>query len=479
MDQQKVTSVRPQRPRQRIKRQITHTYETSNPFTGESLASYRISGPQEAMEQVREAREAFENWCQVEVDDRAQVVQAFAEKLRQNKDTLARLMTDEMGKRLADSYSEIEAVAKICEYCAKNGPRFLADQIKDYEGGQSAFVSYRPLGVILSIQPWNFPLYQAVRSAAPNLIAGNALALKHAPNVWGSAGMIEELFLKSGLPKNVFTSLQVADETIPKLIEMDEVAGVSFTGSPDTGRKVAAKAGECLKKTVMELGGSDPYIVFEDADLERAAQLCAAGRLKNAGQTCTAAKRFIVIDKVYDKFRDLLVRHMKEAQMGDPKAKATRLGPLARRDLLEKLDRQVDESLEMGAVCLTGGHIEKRRGNFFQPTVLENLRPGMPAYDEELFGPVACLFKVSDEAEAIKIANGTRYGLGGGVFTSNMKKARRLARNRIESGMVTINGISGSSADLPFGGVKESGWGREHERYGFREFTNIKTVMIK
>lgn len=462
-----------------IRQSTLKTYETVNPFTEEKISSYEILSTDEAMKCVEQAHAAFHKWCQVSVTDRAQVIERFATLLREHKDELANLMTEEMGKRFVEAQGEVESVAAICDYCAANGPGFLVDQEKNLEDGKKAFISYRPQGVILSIQPWNFPLYQVVRYSAPNLISGNTTLLKHAPNVWGMAKKVEELYLKAGLPENAFKALFIEDETVSKLIEHKHIRGVTLTGSPKAGSIVARKAGEELKKVVLELGGSDPYIILEDADLDHAVKLCIAGRIKNAGQTCTAAKRFIVVEEVYEEFKKRFVEKMKEAQMGDPKEKATRLAPLARKDILEKLDRQVDESIEKGAVCLLGGHREQRKGFFFQPTVLENISPGMPAYDEELFGPVACLFKVKGEDEAVRIANDTRYGLGGGVFTQDINRGTRIARDRIDSGMVAVNGISGSQANLPFGGVKDSGFGREHGSFGFHEFVNVKSVMIK
>lgn len=453
--------------------------ETINPFKEKALSDFRLQSEEEALIEVEKAHMAFEKWSALTIDDRAHVLARFSEILLRRKDELAQLITDEMGKRMAESLSEVEAVSRIAQWCAQNGARYLADEERYVDGGKSAFISYCPLGVIFSIQPWNFPLYQIVRDSAPKLMAGNASVCKHAPNVWGVAELVEEIYHEAGIVPNAFKCLYVDTATAKSVIESKYVQGVSFTGSPKAGAKVAAIAGGALKKSVLELGGSDGYIICEDADLDYAIDICAQSRLRNAGQTCTSPKRFIILDDVYEKFKEGMIAKFKDAQLGDPKALETRLAPLARKDLLEKLDRQIDRSIEMGAKCLLGGNIEKRQGFFYQATVLENIKPGMPAYDEEIFGPVACLFRAKSLEEAIQIANDSSYGLGAGIFTKDFKLAQDVARNRLNAGMATINGITSSHKTMPFGGIKDSGYGREHGEYGFREFCNIKSVVVK
>lgn len=456
---------------------MTSTYQTVNPATSEPIKTYQLMSDKEALEKLEDTHAAFPSWRDTAISERADIMRTIAKLLREHSSSLADVMTEEMGKPISAGGDEVELCAAICEYTADNAETFLADEERQMAGGK-AIVSYQPIGVILGIQPWNFPLYQVVRYSIANLMAGNTVLLKHAANVWGSALALEKIYRDAGLPENVFNVLLIRGSQTPALIEHPHVRGVTVTGSPETGSKVAAKAGECLKKSVLELGSNDAYIVLEDADIEHAVATCVQGRIYNNGETCVAAKRFIVVDAVYNQFRDAFVEQMKKIQFADPTRKDTELGPIAREDLRNTLHDLVSRSIEKGATCLTGGEIPDGPGYFYPVTVLENLEPGMPAYNEELFGPAASLIRVSDEAEAIKVANDSRYGLGGGVFSRDEDRAIAIARDLFDTGMVNINGYRLAQPQLPFGGVKDSGYGREHGGFGIKEFVNIKAIMV-
>ncbi|HET7267579.1 MAG TPA: NAD-dependent succinate-semialdehyde dehydrogenase [Oleiagrimonas sp.] len=456
---------------------MSATNQTINPATEEVIETYDMATDAEARDIVEASHEAFLAWRTTALAERAHILRAIAKALRERKDDLVKLMTREMGKPISQGGAEVELCAAICEYTAKNGPEFLAGEKRPLEGGR-ALITYQPVGIILGIQPWNFPLYQVVRYSIANLMAGNSVLLKHAPNVWGCALELESLYREAGLPENVFRVLLIDAEQTDALIEHKHVRGVTLTGSPVAGSKVAAKAGQCLKKSVLELGSNDAYLVLDDADIDNAVATCVQGRINNNGQTCVAAKRFIVVESVYKPFRDAFVAKMKQIQYGDPAKPDTQLGPIARADLREKLHKAVSESVDKGATCLFGGKVPDGAGYFYPATVLEDVKPGMPAYDEELFGPVAALIKVADEDEAIRVANDSRYGLGGGIFSSDEDRAIGIARDLFDTGMVTINGYRLSQPQLPFGGVKDSGYGREHGGFGIKEFVNAKTVMI-
>jgi succinate-semialdehyde dehydrogenase/glutarate-semialdehyde dehydrogenase len=387
-------------------------------------------------------------------------------------------MAEEMGKPMRDGVAEIAKCALACDFFAEHAHAFLAREDVRIEGARS-FVAFEPLGVILAVMPWNFPFWQVIRFAAPALMAGNAALLKHSSNVPGCALALEEVFRDAGFPHDLFRTLMITGQKVAAVIENPHVRAVTLTGSGPAGQAVARKAGEMLKKSVLELGGSDPYLVLEDADLELAAAVSSQGRLVNSGQSCIAAKRFIVLPAVCARFEQLFVANMQAAKVGDPLDAQTEIGPLARHDLREVLHDQVRRSVAKGARCLCGGEIPPGPGAYYPPTVLTDVGPGMPAYDEELFGPVAAVIPVRSEAEAIEVANATVFGLGGGIFTRDVEHGERLAKEEIESGCVFVNDAVRSDPRLPFGGIKQSGFGRELSHFGIREFVNIKTILIK
>lgn len=453
------------------------TIEAINPATGETVRVYQELPPDVASQIVAETHEAFLGWRETSFAERSVLMKKAADVLRARAKDLARLTAIEMGKPVTAGEAELRKCALACDFYAENAEHFLSRKMVQTEARKS-FVAFNPLGVILAVMPWNFPFWQAFRFAAPGLMAGNGAVLKHASNVPGCALAIEEIFRDSGFPKNLFRTLLIGSGQVAALIENPLIRAVTLTGSGPAGRQVASKAGAMLKKTVLELGGSDAYLILHDADLEFAATESAKGRLINSGQSCIAAKRFIVVEAVRERYEALLVDKMKEAKIGDPLDAATQLGPLARRDLRDQLHRQVEASLAKGARLLLGGKIPEGKGVYYPPTVLTDVKPGMPAYDEELFGPVASVITVKDEAEAIATANDSTFGLGGGVFTRDLERGETIAADLIESGSVFVNKTVASDPRLPFGGVKESGYGRELSHFGIREFVNIKSVSI-
>jgi succinate-semialdehyde dehydrogenase/glutarate-semialdehyde dehydrogenase len=386
-------------------------------------------------------------------------------------------MAEEMGKPVRDGVAEVQKCAVGCDYYAENAEHFLAPEIAKTEARKS-FVAFRPLGIVLAVMPWNFPFWQVFRFAAPGLMAGNAAVLKHASNVPGCALAIEQAFRKAGFPENLFRTLMIGSRSVDTVIEHPLIRAATLTGSGPAGRAVASKAGALLKKTVLELGGSDPYLVLDDADLDLAAKVGAKGRLVNSGQSCIAAKRFIVVEKVRRQFEELFVSQMSAVKVGDPLGDNTQMGPLARHDLRDTVHRQVEGSIAKGARCLLGGTIPNSRGAYYPPTVLTDVSKGMPAFDEEVFGPVAAVVPVKDEEQAIETANDSPFGLGGGVFTRDLARGEHIAAELIDSGMVFVNEHVSSDPRLPFGGIKESGYGRELSHYGIKEFVNIKTVYV-
>jgi succinate-semialdehyde dehydrogenase/glutarate-semialdehyde dehydrogenase len=455
------------------------TITTTNPATGEAIESYELMTEQDAAQKVEAAHAAFLDWRELSHADRAPYLTRIAEKLRDNADELAELMTRETGKLLKDGKREVEICAAIFEYTAKNGPDALADEERTHgKKGKRGVVTYQPIGVIYSIQPWNFPLYQPVRVLAANLMAGNACVLKHASICTGSGLRLRELCIEAGLPEDLFQVILIDHDTSDKLIEHPLVRGVTMTGSDGAGRHIGSVAAKALKKTVLELGSNDAYLVLEDADIETAVKFSVMGRLYNNGETCVSAKRFVVVDKVYDAFVSAFAEQMNAIEMGDPMHEDSQLGPLSSEDQFDTVKEQVDQSLASGARALCGGKAPDRTGAYYPATVLVDVTPGMPAYDDEIFGPVAAVIRARDDEDAMRIANDSRYGLGGGIFSKDEERALRLARNHFDTGMVRINSFGAADPNMPFGGVKDSGYGREHGGFGMKEFTNAKAIFL-
>ena len=448
-----------------------------NPVNGQTVREYDPLPPAEVAQAVEAAHRAFLDWRHTSFAERAVPMRKAAAILRDRAPEFGRLMATEMGKPVTAGEGEARKCATTCDFYAENAERFLSREDAPTEARKS-FVAFNPLGVVLAVMPWNFPFWQVFRFAAPGLMAGNAGVLKHASNVPGCALAIEEIFREAGFPRDLFRTLLIGSDAVDAVIEHPLVRAVTLTGSGPAGRKVAAKAGSVLKKTVLELGGSDAYLILEDADLEAAATACAKGRLINSGQSCIAAKRFIVVEPVRERFEALLVEAMKAGRFGDPFDKDTEYGPIARRDLRDELHGQVRQSIEQGARLLLGGEMPDGPGAFYPATVLADLKPGMPAHDEEIFGPVASVIGVRDEAEAIAVANASVFGLGGGVFTRDLARGERIAAEALECGAAFVNQTVVSDPRLPFGGVKESGYGRELSHFGIREFVNIKAVSV-
>jgi len=452
------------------------TFQSINPATGDVLETFAETSP-DALEGILErADRASRDWRRRPVAERAERLWAAARLLRERKDAYARTMALEMGKPLAQGAAEAEKCAWACDYYAEHGAAFLADERREADGSRS-YVRFEAIGPVLAIMPWNFPFWQVFRFAAPALVAGNAGLLKHAPNVSRCALEIEGVFREAGFPDGLFRAVFLENEAVGSVIADARVRAVTLTGSDRAGSQVAQQAGRHLKKTVLELGGSDPFIVLEDADLVKAAQVAAEARLINSGQSCIAAKRFIVVERVADRFLERFTTEMRARRVGDPLDPATQIGPQARLDLRANLHRQVEESVKRGGRLVVGGQLPEGPAAFYPPTVLVAVEPGMPAFDEETFGPVAAVIRARDEGDAIRIANASVYGLGAAVWTEDTKRGERVARD-IEAGSVFVNGLVKSDPRLPFGGVKRSGYGRELSEYGLREFTNIKTVWV-
>ena len=452
--------------------------KTINPATGKSIKDYKMMTTDEMNSAVTSCHEAFLEWKNKPAEERAKIISNIGKKLDDHKQELAELMTQEMGKLVKQGIQEVELCSGICDYTAENGPISLQDEERDLPEGGKGYITYSPLGVIYGIQPWNFPAYQVVRYSIASLMAGNGILLKHSEGVTGSALLLEKIYLEAGLPENLFKVLLISHDQSDAVIEHKLIRGVTLTGSPAAGRIIGKKAGENLKKSVLELGSNDAYIVLEDADMELAVKTCVMGRIYNNGETCVAAKRFIVVDKVYDQFKKAFVEQMSQVKAGDPSKDGSDIGPMARKDLREELHEQVEESVKKGAKVLCGGKIPDGDGFFYPATVLDNLEPGMPAYDDELFGPVASLIKAKDADDAMRIANSSRFGLGGGIFSKDEEKARELAKYHFDTGMVFINSFGLAKPSMPFGGVKDSGFGREHGGFGLHEFVNVKAVML-
>jgi len=448
-----------------------------NPYTGKVIKDYTEHTPEEVTRIIEQVDQAWSVWRNSSFEVRSGCMYKLAAQLEEQKDQLSELITGEMGKIRKEAASEIDKCAWVCRYYAEKAEQFLKSEPVKTDASES-YVCFRPIGTVLAVMPWNFPFWQVFRFLAPALMAGNTGLLKHASNVPGCSLAIEKLVTEAGFPENVFRTILIPGSSVGSVIEDPKIKAVTLTGSTPAGKSVAGKAGSLLKKTVLELGGSDPYLVLEDADLEKAARLCISGRLMNAGQSCIGAKRFIILEGVYEAFKAEFVRLMKEARYGDPDDDTSAIGPLSRKDLRDQLHEQVAKSVEKGATIACGGFIPEGDHAFYPPTVLENVQPGMPAYEEELFGPVASLFRVKDEYEAVRIANDTAFGLGSAIFTSDMNKAKELAEKGLEAGNVFVNSFVKSDPRLPFGGIKESGYGRELSLQGIREFVNIKTIVI-
>jgi len=451
--------------------------ESVNPSTGDTIKTYDEMTPQQTAAAVAEAHEAWKAWRKVPFRERAVPMKKAAAILRQRKEEFATLMALEMGKPLKQGIAEAEKSALGCDYYADHAEGHLAPETIKTDASKSG-VAFEPIGVVLAVMPWNFPFWQVFRFAAPALMAGNAGVLKHASNVPGCALAIEQVFVEAGFPRGVFRTLLIGSRQVKAVIENPLVAAVTLTGSTPAGKAVAAQAGAVIKKTVLELGGSDAYIVLDDADLDLAVNTCVTSRLINSGQSCVNAKRFIVVESLAAAFTEKFVAAMKTRKMGDPMADGTDVGPQSRPDLRDELHKQVVDSVAKGAKALLGGEIPSGRGSFYPPTVLTGVRKGMPAYDEELFGPVAAIVTARDEADAIRIANDSIFGLGAAVFTRDVARGERVA-GELEAGCTFVNALVASDPRLPFGGIKESGYGRELGSYGIKEFVNIKTVYVK
>jgi acyl-CoA reductase-like NAD-dependent aldehyde dehydrogenase len=455
----------------------TMTITSINPATEEVNATYEIDSPAELDRKLQRARDAFMSWRDKPIEERAELVRGIGKALRANSDKLAALITSEMGKTLPEAEGEIEKSAGNCDFYADNGPKMLEQEIIETTARES-YVSFEPLGVILAVMPWNYPVWQLIRHAAPALVAGNTIVLKHASNVMGCALAIEQIVLEAGLPEGCVQALVIPGDRVEDVIADPRIAAVTLTGSDAVGSKVAETAGRHIKKTVLELGGSDAFVVLEDADLDKATDYAARSRFQNAGQVCISAKRFIVVDKVADKFVELLKQKAEAIQMGDPTDRDSKMGPMSRSDLRDTIERQLSESLDAGADLVTGGERPSGKGYYYPPTVVDNVTPEMTLFKEESFGPVAAIVRVPDEASAIEAANDSPYGLGSAIWTRDIEKAKQLAR-KIEAGGVFINGMTTSNWKVPFGGVKRSGYGRELSSYGMREFVNIQTIWVE
>ena len=452
------------------------TFQSVNPATGQLLETFEETSPADLDRILERADAASREWARRPVRERAERLRMAARTLRERKEAYARTMALEMGKPLAQGVGEVEKCAWACEYYAEQGEGFLALQPRSTDAS-SSYVRFDALGPVFAIMPWNFPFWQVFRFAAPALVAGNAGILKHAPNVSRCALDIEQVFRDAGFPDGLFRAVLLSNEAAGAAIADPRVRAVTLTGSDRAGSQVAEQAGRHLKKTVLELGGSDPFIVLEDADIPRTAETAAEARLINSGQSCIAAKRFIVVERVADRFVQAFAAAMAGRKVGDPLDPSTAIGPQARLDLRANLHRQVEESVGRGARLLLGGRVPDGPGAFYPPTVLVAVEPGMPAFDQETFGPVAAVVRARDEIDVVRLANASPYGLGASVWTAEPERGERIARD-LEVGSVFVNGIVKSDPRLPFGGVKRSGYGRELSEYGLREFVNVKTVWV-
>lgn len=451
--------------------------QSISPTDGRLIAEYVETTPDEVAAHIDTAVALQRKWAQAPIAERAIPMMRTADLLEEAREDLAGLMAAEMGKPLAQGRGEVEKCAWVCRHYAENAEQILADE-QIAAGRSSSYVAYRPLGVVLAVMPWNFPFWQVFRFVAPALMAGNGGLLKHASNVTGCALAIDRIITEAGFPDGLFRTLVVPSSRVDEILEHPGVVAATLTGSDPAGRAVAAKAGSLLKKTVLELGGSDPYIVLADADLARAAETCAASRLINGGQSCIAAKRFIVEAPVVEEFTSLLASAFSNTVVGDPLDEATTMGPMARVDLRDDLHTQVEASVAAGARLVLGGAVPDGPGAFYPPTLLTDVQDGMPVYREETFGPVAAVIEAAGLDDAVRIANDTEFGLGAAIFTSDLELGEQVARDRLEAGACFVNAFVASDPRLPFGGIKMSGYGRELSDMGMREFLNAKTVVV-
>lgn len=449
-----------------------------NPATDELIATYPYQTSDEVERLLEKNAAAFRLWRATPMTERVAAYRRLAATLRDRSEALASLMTAEMGKTIGETRAEVEKCAVTVDWVAENGPAILADEPVTVDGGDQVHVSYLPVGTILAVMPWNFPIWQVIRAAAPVMLSGNGFILKHAPNVMGAAHALQDAYEAAGFPKGLFALLNADNETVAHVIEDSRIAAVTLTGSMRAGAAVAATAAKALKKSLLELGGSDAFIVLADANVDRAVEAAIRGRFQNAGQVCLAAKRFILERPIAEEFTRKFVEAARALKVGDPMDAETRIGPMARNDLRDELHRQVERTVAAGATLLLGGNKVPGAGNFYEPTVLADVAPGMPAFDEETFGPVAAIAVADDLEHAIELANTSDYGLCGNIWTQDTARAQRLAR-RLETGGVFINGFSASDARIPVGGVKKSGYGRELSHFGLREFTNAQAVWAK
>ncbi|WP_022664358.1 NAD-dependent succinate-semialdehyde dehydrogenase [Desulfospira joergensenii] len=448
-----------------------------NPATNQCIKEHRGHTREEVSRILEQVHGDWLLWKETSFKERARFMRTAADILLRERDECASIITSEMGKLKKEARAEVEKCALVCNYFADSAETLLQDEIVTTDYSKS-LVTFAPMGVILAVMPWNFPFWQAFRFIAPALMAGNGAVLKHASNVFGAALKIEEIIQRAGFPKNLFRSLIIPSDQVERVIENPVIQAVTLTGSEGAGRQVAGTAGKMLKKSVLELGGSDPFLVMEDADLDQSARVSLTARTMNAGQVCISAKRFIVHEKVAKTFEAKQKELFESLVVGDPSEDATQMAPMARPDLVDELHAQVEKSIELGARLVTGGHRLDRPGNYYAPTILADVKKGMPVYDEETFGPVAAIIQVKDEEEAVFTANDTPFGLGASVWTEDAARGERIAR-RIDSGMVFVNSMTVSNPSLPFGGTKSSGYGRECSQYGIKEFVNIKTICIQ
>jgi succinate-semialdehyde dehydrogenase/glutarate-semialdehyde dehydrogenase len=451
--------------------------QSINPWTGEVVEEFSQLTAEETTAKTADAAKAFESWKSIPIAERAELMRSAGEVLRKRKEEYSRLISIEMGKVIRESRAEIEKCAAVCDYYAENAETFLSAESVVLPEGKKAKILYQPLGVILAVMPWNFPFWQVFRFAAPTLMAGNTAILKHASNVPQCALAIESVFREAGFPPAVFQSLLIDSKATLSLLENEEIKAVSLTGSEKAGAAIAAAAGKNIKKSLLELGGSDPFIVLADADIEAAAETAVKGRMINLGQSCIAAKRFIIEDRVFDYFLELFKEKMNLLKMADPLDSSSDYACMARPDLADELYAQVKKSVDLGAKILLGGQKPKSGSAVFVPTILTDIPEDSPAFSEELFGPVATVFRVKDAEGAIRIANSTKFGLGASLWTMDLERGESLAA-QIDSGAVFLNAMVASQPELPFGGIKKSGFGRELGRQGILEFVNTKTVYL-